>query len=84
MVDFARQRKFKTRVATLTVDKGLPPGIHTFQLVVADESGNQSKAAQIKVEVVRESAPVTPAAPVTPVVIGPVTPIIGQPIIRIP
>lgn len=81
MADFTRQRQFKTREAVLPVDKGLPPGIYTFQLVVADESGNQSKVAQVRVEVVRLAVPIIPVVPVTPVVIGPVTPII-TPVIR--
>lgn len=79
MADFTRQREFTTREAVLPVDKGLQPGIHTFQLVVTDESGNQSKAAQVRVEVVRFTVPVVP---VTPVVATPTTPIIGIP--RIP
>jgi hypothetical protein len=66
MVDFTRQRKFKTREAMLTVDKGLPPGIHTFQLVVADKSGNQSKAAQVRVEIVAVRVPVPPIPPFRP------------------
>ncbi len=78
MADFTRQRQFETREAVLPVDKGLPPGIHTFELVVADESGNQSKAAQVRVEVVRRIVPVIPGAP-------PVRdPITGHPIPRIP
>lgn len=76
MADFRRQRQFTTREAVLAVDKGLPLGLHTFQLVVTDESGNQSKVAQVKVEVVRRIVPIVPVAPVTPVVIGPITPII--------
>ena len=77
MVDFTRQRQFKTREAVLAVDKGLPPGIHTFELVVTDESGNQSKAAQVKVEIVRLTVPVEPVTPVRPVVIDPLGPIIN-------
>lgn len=72
MVDFTRQRQFKTREAVLQVDKGLPPGIHIFQLVVADQSGNKSKAAQVKVEIMGIRVPVPPAVPVIPVV-----PVIG-------
>lgn len=72
MVDFTRQRQFKTREAVLPVDKGLPPGIHTFQLVVTDAQGNQSQAVQVRVEIVRQTVPVTPVIPVRPG--GPVTP----------
>ena len=67
MVDFTRQRAFKTREAVLPVDKGLPPGIHIFQLVVTDERGNQSKVAQVKVEIVENRVPVIPIPPVRPV-----------------
>jgi hypothetical protein len=77
MADFTRQRQFKTREAVLPVDKGLPPGIHTFELVVTDESGNRSKAAQVKVEIVRLTVPVEPVTPVRPVVIDPLGPIIN-------
>lgn len=76
MADFTRQRQFKTREAVLAVDKGLPPGIHTFELVVTDESGNQSKAARVRVEIVRLAVPVEPVTPVRPVVIDPLGPII--------
>jgi hypothetical protein len=68
MADFTSQRRFKTREAVLPVDKGLPLGIHTFELVVTDESGNQSKAAQVKVEIVRRVVPVIPVVPITPIV----------------
>ena len=73
MADFTRQRQFKTREATLVVDKGLSPGIHIFELVVVDESGNQSKAAQVRIEIVGGRVPITPVTPVIP--IGPVIPV---------
>ena len=78
MADFTRQRQFKTREPVLIVDKGLQPGVHTFELVVEDDSGIRSKAALVKVEVVRLIIPVTPVVPVGPV--GPVIP--TPPIIR--
>ncbi len=53
MADFTRQRQFRTREAVLPVDKGLAVGTHTFELVVTDDGGNQSKAAQVRVEVFR-------------------------------
>lgn len=73
MADFTSQRQFRTRQAVLSVDKGLPPGVHTFELVVRDQSGNQSKAARIRVEIVRFFIPVTPIAPVRPPLIDPIT-----------
>jgi len=79
MVDFTRQRQFKTREAVLTVDKGLQPGVHTFELVVEDDSGNRSRGVQVKVEVVRLTIPVEPIITVTPVrPTIPITPIIPR------
>lgn len=83
MVDFTSQRQFKTREAVLPVDKGLPPGTHTFELVVSDESGNLSKASRIRVEVVRFFVPVTPTTPIRPPLIDSNTDIIRPPIIPI-
>lgn len=54
MADFTRQSEFKTREPRIPVDKTLPPGVYTFQLVVVDESGNVSKPVQVKVAVVKE------------------------------
>jgi hypothetical protein len=60
MADFTRQREFKTREPQIAVDKTLPLGVHTFQLVVVDQSGNQSRPAQIRVVIARSLTPVTP------------------------
>ena len=60
MADFRRQRKFKTRTPQLEVVAGLPAGTYTFQLVVEDQNGNQSKAARVKIKVVGGRIPVTP------------------------
>jgi len=70
MVDFTRQRQFKTRDALLQVDPGLPPGVHTFELIVQDAAGNRSMAARVKVEIFRlqiPTPPITPIAPLRPV-----------------
>jgi len=67
MADFTAQRRFTTREPVLSVDKGLPVGVHTFELVVSDASGNTSKAARISVEVVRVMVPITPVIPVRPI-----------------
>ena len=83
MVDFTSQRQYKTREAVLPVDKGLPPGVHTFELEVRDESGNLSKASRIRVEVVRFFVPVTPITPIRPPLIDSNTDIIRPPIIPI-
>ena len=78
MADFTRQHVFRTREPVLMVDKGLQPGIHTFQLVVEDGSGNRSKAVQVKVEIVRILEPITTVTRITAT-----EPLItAQPIIR--
>ena len=77
MADFTTQRSFTTTEPVLPVDKGLPVGTHTFELVVKDDQGNRSKAARISIEVVRLLVPVTPITPITPVTpVIPVRPII--------
>ena len=48
------ETKTSTVEVTSTVEKFLPVGTHTFQLIVVDEEGNESEAAQVKV-VVRDS-----------------------------
>lgn len=78
MADFTRQHVFRTREPVLIVDKGLQPGVHTFQLVVEDESGNRSKPVQVKVEIVRILEPITPVTRIT----TPESLITTQPIIR--
>lgn len=74
MADFTLQRRFTTTEPTIAVDKGLPVGTHSFELVVSDEDGNRSKAARISIEVVRLVVPITPITPVTPII--PVRPIV--------
>lgn len=68
MADFTRQRRFTTTEPVLSVDKGLPVGTHTFELVVSDAQGNRSKAARISIEVVRLVVPITPITPITPII----------------
>ncbi len=60
MADFRRKRKFTTKTPQLQVAAGLPAGTYTFQLVVVDQSGNQSKAARVKVKIVGGREPITP------------------------
>lgn len=49
--------KFTINVPVITaepvvvVDPGLPPGLHRFQLVVEDSSGNQSEPDQVLVRI---------------------------------
>ena len=63
MADFTVQREFTTREPVLPVTGNLPVGLHTFQLVAVDQSGNKSRPAQISVEIVRGTV-------VTPVIRG--------------
>lgn len=68
MADFTLQRSFTTTEPVLNVDKGLPVGTHTFELVVSDAQGNRSKAASISIEVVRLVVPIRTVTPVTPII----------------
>jgi len=52
MVDFTRQRRFKTTKASIRVDTGLKVGSYLFQLTVIDEHGNRSQPAKIRVDIV--------------------------------
>jgi len=63
MADFRQQRQFKSREPQLRVDPGLPPGSYVFQLVVADQGGNQSRAAKVKVTIVEAREPIIPDGP---------------------
>ncbi len=59
MVDFIHNRNFKTRESILKVDAGLPVGVYTFCLVVENDSGKKSEAAQVKVKIVTDGIPPT-------------------------
>lgn len=73
MADFTLQREFITREPVLPVTGNLTVGLHIFQLVAVDQSGNKSRPAQISVEIVRGTV-VTPVirdgTVVTPVIRG--------------
>ena len=60
MADFTVQREFTTREPVLPVTGNLTVGLHTFQLVAVDQSGNKSRPAQISVEIVRGTILETP------------------------
>jgi hypothetical protein len=74
MADFTVQREFTTREPVLPVTGNLTVGLHTFQLVAVDQSGNKSRPAQISVEIVRGTILETPVirggTVVTPVIRG--------------
>ena len=54
---------FVSTTPTVTVDAGMKPGTYLFRLVVEDESGNKSRAAELKVVILRAIVfnPVSPA-----------------------
>jgi YVTN family beta-propeller protein len=58
MAKFTINTPLTTAAPTISVDAGLPPGTHRFQLVVQDEAGNASQAAVADV-VVAPPAPAT-------------------------
>ena len=72
MVDFVAKKSITTKEPMLTVDPGLPEGIYTFQLIVVDNSGNQSKPAEIEVTITKPTVPRTPLSPVTPIIRSPI------------
>lgn len=49
-----RQGEPKTTASPhFTIDPGLPPGRHRFQLVVIDASGNRSRADTVTVRILK-------------------------------
>ena len=73
MADFRRTKSVKTKNPTVSVEAGLPAGKHRFQLIVTDSQGNQSRPAELVVEIREKSTPDRPVTPVIPII--PVTPI---------
>lgn len=71
MAAFRRGTPVVTDTATVTVDAGLPTGVHRFQLVVVDDAGNVSRPAELSVEV-RAPAPPVPFPPPGPTLPRPV------------
>jgi hypothetical protein len=54
MVDFTRTTRVETGEPVIKVDPGLKEGRYVFQLTVFDQDGNESRPAQIKVEIKRD------------------------------
>jgi hypothetical protein len=73
MADFQRTKVVRTKNPTVKVEAGLPPGKYRFQLIVTDNQGNQSRPAELVVEIRDQRSPVRPITPITPV--QPVRPI---------
>ena len=59
MTRFAVDRPVKTPEPTVTVDAGLEPGTHRFQLVVATTDGRTSRPDVVTVTVVERGPPPT-------------------------
>lgn len=51
--DFARRRQFTSDTPYLEVAPGLSAGLHTFELVVEDDSGNRSRPARVTVNIIK-------------------------------
>jgi hypothetical protein len=60
MVDFRRNKVAKTTRPSVTVDGGLPLGIHRFQLIVANGRGIESEPAEVVVKIVERRLPHDP------------------------
>ena len=80
MADFQRTKVVHTKNPFVKVEAGLPPGKYRFQLIVTDSQGNQSRPAELVVEIREQISPdrsITPITPITPVIpITPITPVI--------
>lgn len=59
MAVFKLREPLRTTEPSVTVDAGLPAGRYRFQLVVVDESGNQSEPQETIVTVVQRTTPPT-------------------------
>jgi hypothetical protein len=57
---FVVNKPVVTTTPTVTVDAGLPAGVHRFQLVVVDSAGNESKPAVVAVTIKARTIPVPP------------------------
>ena len=76
MADFRRTKTVTTKNPLVKVEAGLPAGKHRFQLIVTDNQGNQSRPAELVVEIREPRSPVLPITPITPVTpVTPITPI---------
>lgn len=73
MAKFAVGKPQTTKEPTITVDAGLPVGVHRFQLVVVNAAGVKSAPDEVTVQV--RSSPLVIDSPLTPIV----TPVLVQP-----
>jgi len=69
MTVLVQGRPVTTRVATLTVDPGMPVGVHRFQLVVVDTSGQSSRPDVALVRITARVAGPTGALPPSPPIV---------------
>jgi hypothetical protein len=74
MADFRRTKVVNTKTPTVNVAAGLPAGKHRFQLIVTDRQGNQSRPAELVVEIRARPSPDRPVTPATPILeVRPIT-----------
>jgi len=60
MAEFAPNKPVTSEEPVGEVDKGLPVGVHVFQLQVEDNLGQVSEAVAVKVTIVKEINPLFP------------------------
>ena len=81
MASFRPGQTITTRTPRVTVDAGLPVGVHRFQLVVLTDTGQRSAADVVQVSVTRTQVvePLRPVEPVSPVLVPTRPPIRREP-----
>jgi hypothetical protein len=74
-VKFSLNKPIETAEPTVVVDRGLPAGLHRFQLVVVNRAGQSSAAVTVDV-VLEPQRTATPGGIPTPgpIVVGPLRP----------
>lgn len=74
MVAFVVGRPVASDSPRISVDAGLRPGVHRFQLVVVDSAGQRSAPDEVRVQVGDPLQPVLPVDPIDLPVRPPVRP----------
>ena len=81
MAQFVAGEPHTTEVPRIVVDAGLPPGLHRFRLVVANDAGRSSPADEVTVQIVQETVQPTPQ-PTSQPILRPATDLSLQPTVR--
>lgn len=68
MPTFTPKKPIETKTPTIEVE-GLPLGQHRFQLVVVDESGNQSLASTGVVTIIKRPPIIVRPTPIQPIIV---------------